>query len=51
MEKYASQGIDTYRIIAHGYHNWEYCDKHVKNYLDWLAAEGKIKNTFVRASE
>ena len=29
----------------------EYCDKHVKLFLDWLASEGKIKNTFVRASE
>jgi len=51
MDKYASQGIDVYRVIDHGYHNWEYCDKHVKNYLDWLVAEGKIKETFVRASE
>lgn len=51
MDKYASQGIDIYRTIDHGYHNWEYCDKHVKKFLEWLAAEGKIKNTFVRASE
>ena len=51
MDKYASQGLDIYRVIDHGYHNWEYCDKHVKLFLDWLASEGKIKNTFVRASE
>lgn len=51
MDKYAAQGLDIYRVIDHGYHNWEYCDKHVKQYLDWLASEGKIKNTFIRASE
>ena len=51
MQKYADQGIDAYRVIDHGYHNWEYCDRHVKQYLDWLVAEGKIKETFVRASE
>ncbi len=51
MDKYASQGLNIYRVIDHGYHNWEYCDKHVKKYLDWLAAEGMLKNTFVRASE
>lgn len=51
MDKYAAQGLDIYRVIDHGYHNWEYCDKHIKKYLDWLAAEGKLKNTFVRASE
>ena len=51
MDKYAKQGIDIYRTIDHGYHNWEYCDKHIKKYLDWLVAEGKIKETFVRASE
>lgn len=51
MEKYASQGMDIYRVIDHGYHNWEYCDKHVKKYLDWLVSEGMIKDTFIRASE
>lgn len=51
MDKYAAQGLNIYRVIDHGYHNWEYCDKHVKLFLDWLASEGKIKNTFVRASE
>ncbi len=51
MEKYSKQGIDAYRVVDHGYHNWEYCDKHVKKYLDWLVAKGLIKETFVRASE
>ena len=51
MDKYAKQGLDIYRTIDHGYHNWEYCDKHVKKYLDWLVSEGKIKESFVRASE
>lgn len=51
INKYERQGIDVYRVIDHGYHNWEYCDKHIKQYLDWLVAEGKLKETFVRASE
>jgi len=51
IELYQKQGIDVYTVIAHGAHNWEYCDKHVKKYLDWLVAEGKIKNTFVRNQE
>lgn len=51
INQYAKQGLDIYRTIDHGYHNWEYCDKHIKKYLDWLVAEGKIKETFVRASE
>ena len=51
IDKYMAQGIQAYKVIDHGAHNWEYCDKHVKLFLDWLASEGKIKNTFVRASE
>lgn len=51
IDKYMSQGIQAYKVIDHGAHNWEYCDKHVKKYLDWLVAEGKIKNTFVRNQE
>ena len=51
IEKYQSLGIEVYKIIDHGAHNWEYCDKHVKNYLDWLVAEGKIKPVFARNQE
>ena len=51
IEKYMSMGIRVHKIIDHGYHNWQYCDKHIKGFLDWLAAEGFLKNTFVRASE
>lgn len=51
MDRYEQQGIDIYRTVNHGYHNWEYCDRHIKKYLDWLIAEGKLRQTFVRASE
>lgn len=51
MDRYVAQGMDVYYVVDHGYHNWEYCDKHIKKYLDWLVAEGKLKGTFVRASE
>ena len=51
MEKYRSQGIEALRIIDHGAHNWEYCNKHVKQFLDWLMAEGKIRNSFQRNFE
>ena len=51
MDKYLSQGIEALRIIDHGAHNWEYCNKHVKQFLDWLVAEGKIKNSFRRDQE
>ena len=51
IEKYQSLGIDVYKTIDHGAHNWEYCDKHVKKYLDWLVAEGKIRPVFSRNQE
>ena len=51
IEKYQSLGIDVYKTIDHGAHNWEYCDKHVKKYLDWLVAEGKIHPVFSRNQE
>ena len=51
MEKYHAQGIEALRIIDHGAHNWEYCDKHVKQFLDWLTAEGKIRSSFQRSFE
>lgn len=51
IDLYQKQGIDVYKVIDHGAHNWEYCNKHVKKYLDWLVAEGKIRNTFVRSQE
>lgn len=51
IEKYRKLGIDVFRVIDHGAHNWEYCDKHVKNYLDWLVAEGKLRPVFPRNEE
>lgn len=51
IEKYQSLGIDVYKTIDHGAHNWEYYDKHVKKYLDWLVAEGKIRPVFSRNQE
>lgn len=51
IEKYQKLGIDVFRVIDHGAHNWEYCDKHVKNYLDWLVAEGKLRPVFSRNEE
>jgi S-formylglutathione hydrolase FrmB len=47
MDKYASQGIQFERIIDHGAHNWEYCNRHVKQFLDWL----DLKGTYVRGEE
>ena len=51
IEKYQSLGIEVYKTIDHGAHNWEYCDKHVKKYLDWLVAEGKIRPVYSRNQE
>ena len=51
IEKYQKLGIDVFRVVDHGAHNWEYCDKHVKNFLDWLVAEGKLRPVFSRNEE
>src|SRR3712207_9175664 len=41
---YEKIGLKFDRTIDHGEHNWEYCNRHVKKFLDWLALE----DTFVR---
>ncbi len=51
IEKYQDLGIDVFKVIDHGAHNWEYCDRHVKNFLDWLVAEGKLKPVYSRNQE
>jgi len=47
MDLYESIGLKFERIIDHGAHNWEYCNRHIKNFLDWL----DIKGTYKRDSE
>lgn len=47
MDQYEALGVEFERIIDHGAHNWEYCNKHVKKFLDWLNIEG----TFQREQE
>ena len=47
MDKYEALGLEFERTIDHGHHNWEYCDRHVKKFIDWLA----IEDTFKRLSE
>jgi S-formylglutathione hydrolase FrmB len=47
MDLYESIGLKFDRIIDHGAHNWEYCNRHVKNFLDWI----DIKHTFQRDFE
>jgi S-formylglutathione hydrolase FrmB len=47
MEKYRALGLEFVETIDHGHHNWEYCDRHVKKFIDWL----EIEDTFKRLSE
>ena len=47
MDKYESLGLKFDRTIDHGGHNWEYCNRHVKKFLDWL----DIKETYQRDFE
>ncbi len=43
MDQYEALGVEFERIIDHGAHNWEYCNKHVKKFLDWLNIEGTFQ--------
>ena len=45
--KYRALGLEFEEIIDHGEHNWEYCDRHIKNFIDWL----EIEDTYKRLSE
>ena len=47
MKMYRELGLDFFETIDHGAHNWEYCDKHVKKFIDWLG----IQDAFKRLSE
>lgn len=47
MDKYAAMGLEFVRVIDHGAHNWEYCNRHIKKFIDWL----EIEDTFKRLSE
>ena len=35
-------GLEFADIRDHGRHNWEYCDKKVKEFLEWIP----LKNVF-----
>jgi S-formylglutathione hydrolase FrmB len=43
MNKYRELGLEFVEVIDHGAHNWEYCDKHVKKFIDWLEIEDTYK--------
>jgi len=47
MEKYRQLGLEFEATIDHGEHNWEYCNRHVKRFIDWL----NIQGTFQRDKE
>lgn len=47
MDLYEKIGLKFDRIIDHGEHNWEYCNRHIKKFLDWLT----IEDTFERDAE
>ena len=47
MDKYEALGLEFERTIDHGHHNWEYCDRHVKKFIDGLS----IEDTYKRLSE
>lgn len=47
MDIYEKLGVEFERTIDHGAHNWEYCNRHVKKFLDWL----NINDTFKRDME
>ena len=47
MDIYEKLGVEFERTIDHGAHNWEYCNRHVKRFLDWL----NINDTFKRDTE
>lgn len=47
MKKYHDLGLEFTAIIDHGAHNWEYCNKHVKKFIDWL----EIEDTYQRNAE
>jgi S-formylglutathione hydrolase FrmB len=47
MDLYESIGLKFDRVIDHGAHNWEYCNRHIKKFLDWI----DIKETFQRDAE
>ena len=42
MDKYEAMGVEFERIIDHGAHNWEYCNKHVRQFLEWLNIGGAV---------
>ena len=47
MDIYEKLGVEFERTIDHGAHNWEYCNRHVKKFLDWL----NINDTYKRDIE
>ena len=43
MDIYEKLGVEFERTIDHGAHNWEYCNRHVKKFLDWLNINDTLK--------
>jgi S-formylglutathione hydrolase FrmB len=46
MDLYESIGLKFHRVIDHGGHNWEYCNRHVKKFLDWIDIKGTFQRDF-----
>ena len=44
MQKYQQLGLGHAEIQDHGAHNWEYCDKQVKKFIDWLQIENAYRS-------
>ena len=42
MDIYEAMGLRFQRIIDHGRHNWEYCQRHVREFLIWLNERGYL---------
>ena len=40
MNMYRDMGFEFEYIVDHGSHNWEYCNRHVKQFMDWLDIKG-----------
>ncbi|MEX1377242.1 MAG: alpha/beta hydrolase-fold protein [Eubacteriales bacterium] len=47
MDLYHEMGLEFEEVRDHGAHNWEYCDRHVKKFIDWI----DVQNTYKRNVE
>lgn len=43
MDLYHKMGLKFVEIRDHGAHNWEYCDRHVKKFIDWLDIQSTVQ--------